>query len=113
MLSLLQNKCPRCHKGTVFKSANPFKKSFAEMHNHCPVCRLNYNNEQGFYWGAMYVSYGLTLIESILTYIIARLCGIGVYDYNVLWPILAVIIIMSPVNFRLSRLIWLYLFGNK
>ena len=31
------------------------------MHHHCPVCNESFERETGFYYGAMYVSYGLTV----------------------------------------------------
>jgi len=31
------------------------------MHERCPVCRLRFEREEGYFLGAMYISYGLAL----------------------------------------------------
>ena len=31
------------------------------MHEYCPVCGLKFEREEGYFLGAMYISYGLAL----------------------------------------------------
>lgn len=59
--SILQLRCPRCCQGNLFNDANPyhFKRLF-EMPRYCTVCGLDLENEPGYYFGAMYVSYAMT-----------------------------------------------------
>ncbi|MFO0436645.1 MAG: DUF983 domain-containing protein, partial [Sphingobacteriaceae bacterium] len=61
IISMLFNKCPRCHQGDVFTEKNPYKlnKVFS-MHETCSHCQLKYEKEPSFFYGAMYVSYALT-----------------------------------------------------
>lgn len=80
------------------------------MNSECPVCHLNFMKEPGFYWGAMFVSYGLGTAEVFISYFICQLFGVGTYDWLNLWIAVAAIIVLSPFNFKLSRMIWLYLF---
>src|SRR5215216_2534149 len=61
LYSILNNKCPKCQVGDFFVYKNPFRKDFAKMHDHCPHCGELFNKEVGFYYGAMYVSYGLNI----------------------------------------------------
>jgi hypothetical protein len=68
--------------------------------------------EPGYFWGSMYVSYGLGTAEAFITYFICRLFGTGMFDMINLWAIILVIILLSPFNFRFSRVVWLYLFSG-
>ncbi len=112
-MHLIQNKCPRCHQGKVFPSSNLFSFRFETMHSECPVCHLNFMKEPGFYWGSMYASYALVIPEALMVYLICRLTGTGTFDFINLWIIIGVLLLLSPFNFRLARLIWLYIFPNS
>ena len=37
------------------------------MYERCPVCGLTYKREEGYFIGAMYVSYGMAIPPSIIT----------------------------------------------
>lgn len=102
--------CPRCHEGKLFSN-----KSFlplGELHkmpDHCSSCGLKFNPEPGFYTGAMYVSYAINValfIAAFFTMIIAL-------DMDII-PFLvgygAVLLVLSPLVFRYSRVLYLYLF---
>jgi hypothetical protein len=62
LYSIFFNKCPRCNKGKFWKSNNPYYNLFfngGENHNNCLNCDLKFEIEPGFFYGAMYISYGL------------------------------------------------------
>ena len=63
---LLTNKCPNCKEGKVFEKDNLFTYRPNPMHEACPVCKADFKKEPGFYWGAMYASYGLAVGELLL-----------------------------------------------
>lgn len=107
---LLKNECPRCHEGKAFQNSNLFSFRDEVMNKECPVCHLNFTREPGFYWGAMYVSYALAVLEVLVTYFICRIAGSGTFDLINLWIILSTILLLSPFNYRISRLVWLYMF---
>src|ERR1700737_983676 len=69
ILSLLQNKCPRCREGKLFvgKTSWRFRKNL-NMHKYCPSCGQPTEIEVGFYYGTGYVSYALTVGLSLLTF---------------------------------------------
>jgi hypothetical protein len=76
------------------------------MNNACPVCGEMLVRETGFYWGAMYVSYGLMAGWFILTWIVDELfLKLDAVAY--LLPVCISVILFLPVTFRISRLIWL------
>ena len=109
LFSVIKNKCPRCHKGDFFVSSNPldFKQNL-KLHERCPSCDLKYMIEPSFFYGAMYVSYALTVAIAIATFIICMLL-----DLDLIWTlssIIIVLILMIPYLVRISRLIYINLF---
>ncbi len=110
LYSILANKCPRCHKGNFFETGNPYDlKRFTKMNGQCPVCKEDFNRETGFYFGAAYVSYGLTVGFGIGLYLL--LCVWGNVDTGPFVIIFSLLLIaLLPLFFRLSRLIWINLF---
>lgn len=113
LVDIVSNRCPRCKSGHVFKSNNLFSYKKVEMHKKCPQCELNFTKEPGFYWGSMYVSYALAMGEGALAYLICRLLGTDKFDPLNLWIIIATMLVFSPYNYRLARLVWLYILPGK
>ena len=117
LYSIFFNKCPRCNKGKFWKSNNPYYNLFfneGENHNNCLNCDLKFEIEPGFFYGAMYISYGLGIGIGSLILIIS----LAVFQMkNILLLSLLIgisILILAPVNYFLSRLIWLNTFiDNK
>lgn len=114
LFSTLDNRCPRCRRGRIFTSSNPYKlQSTLKMHPACPVCSQPTEIEVGFYYGTAYVSYGLTVGFSVFTFIAWWLLfGISVQegDFRLLWwgIVNAVfLIVLQPVFMRFSRSLWL------
>ncbi len=109
LYSILKNKCPRCHVGDFFTYSNPFKlKGNLRIHEHCTNCQLKYMIEPSFFYGAMYVSYGITVAIAIAVFIICQL-----FKLNLLasvFIIIGVLILFLPNLVRISRLIYINLF---
>lgn len=79
------------------------------MHAHCHHCGQSFDPEPGFYQGAMYVSYALTLgitfpVGLLLLFVL------NVNLFVVLGVLTFLLLVLLPVIFRLSRLVWLHLF---
>lgn len=104
------NKCPRCHKGNVFKYNNPYNlKHFDEMNTECACCGEVFEKETGFYYGAMYVSYAWMAGWFIVTYTINSLfIGAELLSYMIFFFVS--VLILSPMTFRVSRITWLNFF---
>jgi len=110
--STLNNKCPRCHQGDVFKHQNPYRlKDMFGMHTHCSHCQLKYEREPSFFYGAMYASYGLTAGWFIVWYFIDKFF-LGLDPLGFALGIAVSIILMSPLSVRWSRMIWLNIFNK-
>lgn len=112
LYSILFNKCPRCHEGDFMEEKNIFKlrKAF-KMNIKCSKCDLKYMMEPSFYYGAMYVTYGLTVGISIITFIISTfLFNLSLLESFI--PIVIVLILTAPISLRFSRIIWINIFVN-
>jgi hypothetical protein len=83
------------------------------MHDSCTSCGCDFEKEPGFYTGAMYVSYGLSLVEVFMVYILSRMAGAGAFDQTILVTMVVVLLILITFNFRISRAAWLSLFSLK
>jgi RNA polymerase subunit RPABC4/transcription elongation factor Spt4 len=108
--SILYNKCPYCHEGEFFISKKPYSlKTFDKQYDHCPVCHSTYMPENGFYYGAMYVSYGLDIGLGIALFLLSNVIfSWGANAFLVLF--VASLLVLWPIIFRKSRLIWINLF---
>ncbi len=111
ILALLNCKCPHCRKGDIFK-APAYSTKFTETNTNCSNCKIHYEPEPGFFWGAMFISY----IFSVIMFLI-----LGTLTYNIFNnpPILtyAVVIVIGTlititINFRYARVVFLYLFSG-
>lgn len=109
--ALLSGKCPACREGDIFKY--PLKRitHFAEMHRNCLQCGSTFEPEPGFYFGAMFVSYALSVVLFIVIWltlyifwdpsdmVYVSIIGIGA-------------MLFTPISFRVSRVLFLYWFGG-
>jgi len=115
VISILQNKCPRCRRGKMYKYNNVYDlKNFMKMHERCPVCSQPLDMEPGFYYGTNMISYGLAVVISVLTFILWWiLIGFSLHDKRFFYWIGAnavLLILLQPPLMRLSRTVWLSFF---
>ena len=110
LYSILYNKCPKCHKGDFFVYNNPFNlKHFTKMHDQCPHCHELFNKEVGFYYGAMYVSYGLNIALGVgLFLLLVLILKFELLTY--LFTFFGVVLVLFPWIMRISRLIYINMF---
>jgi uncharacterized protein (DUF983 family) len=99
---LLLQRCPRCREGKVFKGA------FA-MNEPCPVCGLAFQREEGYFLGAMYTSYALAVLIVVPLFFLTQWLLPG---WRGEWVALIAVLPylpLTPLVFRYSRLLWIYL----
>ena len=111
--AILNHKCPRCRVGDIFRFSLLQKPTkFAATYKNCPHCSLQYEREPGFFFGAMYVSYAMTMGILLGTaFILYTFFG----DPELIVYIIAVpvvVLLFLPVVFRYSRTLFLYGFGG-
>ncbi len=112
LYSVLFLKCPRCHEGDLFCDRNPWHfKTFFDMPEKCPVCGQKYTLETGFYYGAMYVSYALTIAENVAVFV--ALTVFNAFSMPLFFAIdIPLLLLTVPYVFRVSRAIWINFFVN-
>lgn len=109
--SILRLRCPKCRMGPLFQSGKISRPgSLFTMHPACPHCKQSFEPEPGFYFGAMFISYGINTALFLISWV-ALLLIYPDYTLSMLLGILTAVVILSlPLSFRWSRSIWLALF---
>ena len=108
--SILTGSCPRCQKESMYLDSNFLHiTKLLKMHEKCSHCGLKYQMEPSFFYGAMYVSYGLNVAIGILAFIISFVFFKTTITQSLL-AIFAALIILYPLVMRLSRSIYINMF---
>jgi uncharacterized protein (DUF983 family) len=116
--SIFTYTCPRCHEGKLFRNKKTYSSGFTEMNPRCSVCGEDFEREPGFYFGAAYVSYALTvalwvsLFVALTVFDLIGLIKFGFFDDGLLYFVLGIVllVVLLPVLYRLSRAIWINFF---
>lgn len=117
--SVVLNKCPKCRKGDLFSNKGSFRISgFTKFNDHCSSCGEDFQREPGFYFGASYVSYALTVAVWVAVYVaLITFNALGWIEYeffNNPWKFLIIgivtLLVLLPGIYRLSRSLWISLF---
>ena len=110
LYSILTGSCPKCNQESMYLRKNPFiLKDLYKMHESCSHCKTKYMIEPSFFYGAMYVSYGITVGVGLALFILLDV----VLKQSVTITFVGIIfglIILMPVTARLARNIYINLF---
>lgn len=110
--AILKGKCPRCRTGDLFPH-NPYNPNkILHVNKECPHCHLNIEREPGFLYGAMYISYAVN-VAIMITFGFAVQIFLGDQEVWVyLTAIFGGVFLLFPLNYRYSRILYIYLFGG-
>ena len=105
--AIVHAKCPRCRRGEMF--ANSMYGFHGQVMNRsCDHCKLVYEMETGYFYVAMLISYAMNVAEMVtLAVAISVLTG-SVNPWLYVTIILSFALLLSPFNFRYSRVILLH-----
>ncbi len=110
LYSILTGSCPKCHEESMYLNDNPYKPGHLfKMHERCANCNTKYKIEPSFFYGAMYVSYGVGIAFAVAAFVIAKLL-LGANLITSFIAITTTLIVFMPVIIRLSRNIWINIF---
>jgi hypothetical protein len=99
--ALLRQRCPGCRREPIFRTRTTMPKS-------CPGCGYLFEREPGYFVGAMYFSYALAVPAcALFTVVLLRVLR-GRSEYWAFGGALALLTLLSPWIFRLSRVLWIY-----
>jgi len=94
----------------MYQQANPYKlDQTLNMHERCFACNTKYKIEPSFFYGAMYVSYGVGIAFAVAAFVISYFF-FDASPSEAFISIIATLLVMLPVILRLSRNIWINLF---
>ena len=110
LYSIFKMKCPQCQEGDFFISKPYDLKKAGDLHKNCSVCNVKYSKEPGFYYGAMYVSYALTVAIFVTMWVSFNLFFENMSAGLQIFLIIAVTIVLTPYLYALSKIIWANLF---
>lgn len=106
---IYNEKCPNCGHGQVFEEKTALF-NIPVMNERCLECDYRFEREPGYFIGAMYLSYGLAILEGILAFLI---CYFLLPEITVVWIILLVILPMllfAKKNYKWSRILYIHIF---
>ena len=111
-LALLALRCPRCHQAPLFTYPATNLRHFTAMPAQCPVCGQSFEPEPGFYFGAMYISSGFAVAVFLTVGMVLYFLGGDPDTWVYVLTVAVVMLLLTPLVFRYSRALMLYLFGG-
>jgi len=110
LYSILTGTCPKCHNERMYEVRNPYKLSTTlKMNETCAHCGTRYKIEPSFFYGAMYVSYGVGIAFAFAAFVVSK----WILKTSLLtsfFAIMGTMIGFMPIIMRLSRNIWINIF---
>lgn len=108
--SIFTGACPKCHQESMYENKNPYALSdVLKINEKCSHCNTRYRLEPSFFYGSMYVSYGVGIAFAVAAFVIS-------YSFlkssllTAFIVIVMTVIVCGPIIMRLSRNIWINLF---
>lgn len=110
LYSIFTGTCPVCHRGEMYTERNPyiFSKTL-KMPERCSHCDTKFKMEPSFFYGAMYVSYGVGIAIAVAAFIISFFF-IGLDRNYSFVAIIGTLVFTLPLILRVSRNIWINFF---
>lgn len=110
LYSIFTGACPKCHEESMYETKNPYKLSDTlKIHDHCSSCKTKYRLEPSFFYGSMYVSYGVGIAFAVAAFVISHL--FFKLNLNITFiSIIGTLVVLGPIIMRLSRNIWINIF---
>ncbi|MDX9749653.1 MAG: DUF983 domain-containing protein [Flavobacteriales bacterium] len=108
--SVLALKCPYCREGDFFLSHPYDLRRAGDTPNACPQCGGRFSIEPGFYYGAMYVSYALTVAAAVACWVVLQVFAPGLSLHATVLAIIGVLVVGTPWFYALSKVIYANMF---
>ena len=110
LYSILFGACPKCHQESMYVIKNPYiLTDTLKINDKCSHCNTRYRMEPSFFYGSMYVSYGVGIAFAVIAFITSYI----VFESTLVTAFIAIVltlIALMPIIMRLSRNIWINLF---
>ena len=109
LAAIMTMRCPKCREGKMFPEGTLYTSRFMKMNEQCTCCGQSFMPEPGYYFGAMFVSYGINTAFFITVWLAMQLFMAEITLTAMIVALVAVIFGLLPVTFRLSRVLWIYI----
>lgn len=110
LYSILFGACPKCHQESMYVNKNPYAISeVLKMNDTCSNCNLRYQIEPSFFYGSLYVNYGVGIAFAVAAFIISFV----ILEYSAMVGFISIVVTLVcffPIIMRLSRNIWINIF---
>jgi len=103
--AIRQQRCPRCREGPLFRTS--LWRGFLNMYERCPNCEHKYEREPGYFLGALYFSYALSIPPGLLLVLAIWHFSGWPFDWSVGVAFLAYLPLV-PVVTRWARVLWVH-----
>lgn len=103
---ILKEKCPHCGKGDVYEKKQKLFE-LPVMKDRCDACNYFFDREPGYFLGAMYISYGLAVLQGIATFI---LLYTFLPDIPTIWVVLMVVAVIFIFSIKTINCPGLFIF---
>jgi uncharacterized protein (DUF983 family) len=100
-------KCPKCRKGDMFANSM-YSLRGQKSYTNCPYCNFQFEIEPGYFYVAMFVSYGMNVAQMITLAVGTYMLTGSESPWLYVGILLGVAFLLSPFNYRYSRVILLY-----
>lgn len=99
--AILRFRCSHCLEGRVFQS-------LFRANDTCPICGIQFEREYGYFLMSIFMGYIFSFLAILPAMLIMLLIGgFPIYLYGVV--ALLILLLLSPLIFRLSRVSWLHI----
>jgi uncharacterized protein (DUF983 family) len=105
--AFIKAKCPRCRRGDIY-STPTYSFGGQKMHERCSHCGLHYEREPGYWYVAMFVSYAFNVAEMVTFAVGLHILTGSNSPWVYVAVLMGVIFLLSPFNYRYSRVALLY-----
>jgi len=103
--AIFGGRCPRCRTGRIFRGLILW---FVPMNQLCPVCGLVFEREQGYFLGAMYISYAMAV--PLLVLFLLLFWKLTSWPWNMILIASALALLpFAPLLTLFARVLWIHL----
>ncbi|WP_299521336.1 DUF983 domain-containing protein [Winogradskyella sp.] len=110
LYSILFGACPKCHQESMYTVKNPYVLSDTlKINDNCSHCGTKYRMEPSFFYGSMYVSYGVGIAFAVAAFVVSYI----LFESSLLTAFISIVLTLIcflPIIMRLSRNIWINFF---
>jgi len=108
--SILTGSCPKCQNESMYEDKNPLHLTkVLKMNENCSHCGFKYQIEPSFFYGAMYVSYGLNVAVGIAAFIVSFVFFGATIEQSFI-AIILTLVVLFPFVLRLARNLYINMF---